>query len=177
MSFADIKAALPDYARDLKLNLSSILAEETLSPQQLHGTLVATALASRNRRLIQAAVAEAAGTLSDEAMRAAKAAAAIMGMNNVYYRFVHLASAEDYRTMPARLRMTVIGRPGVDKVDFELMSLAVSAINGCGMCIDSHEALLRKEGVSAEVIQSVIRIASVIHAIAATLDGEAAIAA
>ena len=177
MSFADIKAALPDYARDLKLNLSSILAEETLSPQQLHGTLVATALASRNRRLVQAAVAEAAGTLSAEAMRAAKAAAAIMGMNNVYYRFVHLASAEDYRTMPARLRMTVIGRPGVDKVDFELMSLAVSAINGCGMCIDSHEALLRKEGVSAEVIQAVIRIASVIHAIAATLDGEAAIAA
>lgn len=177
MSFADIKAALPDYARDLKLNLSSILAEETLSPQQLYGTLVATALASRNRRLIQAAVAEAAGTLSAEAMRAAKAAAAIMGMNNVYYRFVHLASAEDYRTMPARLRMTVIGQPGVDKVDFELMSLAVSAINGCGMCIDSHEALLRKEGVSAEVIQSVIRIASVIHAIAATLDGEAAIAA
>ena len=177
MSFADIKAALPDYARDLKLNLSSILAEETLSPQQLHGTLVATALASRNRRLIQAAVAEAAGTLSAEAMRAAKAAAAIMGMNNVYYRFVHLASAEDYRTMPARLRMTVIGRPGVDKADFELMSLAVSAINGCGMCIDSHEALLRKEGVSAEVIQAVIRIASVIHAIAATLDGEAAIAA
>ena len=177
MSFADIKAALPDYARDLKLNLSSILAEETLSPQQLHGTLVATALASRNRRLIQAAVAEAAGTLSAEAMRAAKAAAAIMGMNNVYYRFVHLASAEDYRTMPARLRMTVIGRPGVDKADFELMSLAVSAINGCGMCIDSHEALLRMEGVSAEVIQAVIRIASVIHAIAATLDGEAAIAA
>ena len=177
MSFADIKADLPDYARDLKLNLSSILSEETLSPQQLYGTLVATALASRNQRLIQAAVAEAAGTLSAEAMQAAKAAAAIMGMNNVYYRFVHLASADDYRSMPARLRMNVIGRPGVDKADFELMSLAVSAINGCGMCIDSHEALLRREGVSAEVIQAAIRIASVIHAIAATLDGEAAIAA
>jgi alkyl hydroperoxide reductase subunit D len=97
-------------------------------------------------------------------------------MNNIYYRFVHLASARDYKTLPARLRMNVIGKPGVEKVDFELWSLAVSAINGCGMCIDSHERELRRAGLGAEQIQAAVRIAAVVHAIAATLAGEAAAA-
>ncbi|MEC7576628.1 MAG: carboxymuconolactone decarboxylase family protein, partial [Pseudomonadota bacterium] len=79
--------------------------------------------------------------------------------------------------MQAKLRMNIIGNPGVDKVDFELWSLAVSAINGCGMCIDAHEAELLKHGLSKEQIQTAIRVGSVIHAIAATLDGEEAIAA
>ena len=94
-------------------------------------------------------------------------------MNNVYYRFTHLASAPDYKGLPARLRMNVIGKPGVDKVDFELWCLAVSAINGCGVCIDSHEKILRDAGLSAEQIQAAVRIAAVVHAVAATLDGEA----
>ena len=95
-----------------------------------------------------------------------------MGMNNVYYRFVHLASNKEYQTMPAKLRMNVIGNPGVEKADFELWSLAVSAINGCGMCIDAHEAELKKNGLSTEQIQTAVRIASVIAAVAALLDGE-----
>jgi alkyl hydroperoxide reductase subunit D len=106
-------------------------------------------------------------------MTAAKAAAAVMAMNNIYYRFTHLASATDYRTMPARLRMNVIGKPGVEKADFELWSLAVSAINGCGTCIDAHERELRAAGLSAEMIQAAVRIAAVVHAVAVTLESEA----
>ncbi len=64
-----------------------------------------------------------------------------MAMNNVYYRFTHLAGNQEYRNMPAKLRMNVIGATGIDKIDFELFSLAVSAINGCGMCIDAHVAV------------------------------------
>ena len=100
-----------------------------------------------------------------------------MAMNNIYYSFVHLANDPDYKTMPAKLRMNVIGKPGVEKVDFELWSLAVSAINGCGMCIEAHDHVLKQHGVSKEAIQQVVRIAAVIHAVAATLDGEAALAA
>jgi len=177
MSIETLKAGLPDYAKDLKLNLSSLLAETALTEQQRAGTFVASALAARNPALIAAILSDMTPVLSPEALAAAKAAAAVMAMNNIYYRFTHLASAPEYRTMPARLRMNVIGKPGVEKVDFELWSLAVSAINGCGMCIDAHEHELRKAGVSAEAIQAAVRIAAVVHAVAATLDGEQAQAA
>jgi alkyl hydroperoxide reductase subunit D len=177
MTIDKIRDALPDYAKDLKLNLSSLLNDSVLSEQQRWGTFLATALASRNARLIAAVSAEAAQRLSPEAVTAAKAAASIMAMNNIYYRFTHLASDPDYGTMPARLRMNVIANPGVEKADFELWSLAVSAINGCGKCIDAHDQVLRKAGVSREAIQQAVRIASVIHAVAATLDGEQSLAA
>ena len=175
MSLEQLKSALPDYAKDLKLNLSSLAGEAHLSEQQRAGTFLASAIASRNAAVIAAINAEFGSKLSPEAADAAKAAAAIMAMNNIYYRFVHLSSAADYKTLPARLRMNVIAKPGVEKVDFELWSLAVSAINGCGMCIDSHEHELRKAGLSAEQIQATIRIASVVHAVAATLEGEVAL--
>lgn len=177
MTIDKIRDALPDYAKDLKLNLSSLLNDSVLSEQQRWGTFLATALASRNARLIGAVSAEAGQRLSPEAVTAAKAAASIMAMNNIYYRFTHLASDPDYGTMPARLRMNVIANPGVEKADFELWSLAVSAINGCGKCIDAHDQVLRKAGVSREAIQQAVRIASVIHAVAATLDGEQSLAA
>jgi alkyl hydroperoxide reductase subunit D len=89
-----------------------------------------------------------------------------MAMNNVYYRFVHLASNKEYGQMPAKLRMNVIGSPGIDKADFELFSLAVSAQNGCGMCIDSHEKVLRQHGVNAETIQTAARVGAVMTAVA-----------
>lgn len=177
MSIDDLKAALPAYAKDLKLNLSSVLKTPGLTEQQLWGTALASALAARNGTVIRAISAAAHPNLSDEAVSAAKTAAAIMGMNNVYYRFVHLASDKNYATMPARLRMNAIAQPGIEPIDFELFSLAVSAINGCGMCIDSHEQVIVKKGVSREVIQDVVRIASVVHAIAATLDAEEKLAA
>jgi lipoyl-dependent peroxiredoxin subunit D len=177
MTIDAIKDMLPDYAKDLKLNLSSLLTDAVLTEQQRWGTLLATALAARNAPLIAAVAGEASQHLSPAAVSAAKAAASIMAMNNIYYRFTHLASDPDYATMPARLRMNVIANPGVDKADFELWSLAVSAINGCGKCIDAHDQVLRKAGISREAIQQAVRIASVIHAVAATLDGEASLAA
>lgn len=175
MSISTIKSQIPDYAKDVKLNLSSLASDETLTPQQHWGTFLASALASGNADVIAAVSAEAGQHLSAEAQEAAKAAAAIMAMNNIYYRFVHLAKNKEYATMPAKLRMNVIGKPGVDKVDFELWSLAVSAINGCGMCIDAHEAELKKAGLSSSEIQAAVRIASTVHAVAAVLDGEAAL--
>jgi alkyl hydroperoxide reductase subunit D len=174
MSLEALKARLPDYAKDLKLNLSTLAAEPGLTEQQRAGAFVASALASRNADVTAAIVAEFGPQLSPEALTAAKAAASIMAMNNIYYRFTHLVAASDYKTMPAKLRMNVIAKPGVEKVDFELWSIAVSAINGCGMCLDAHERVVREHGVSTEAVQAVVRIAAVVHAVAATLDGEAA---
>jgi alkyl hydroperoxide reductase subunit D len=177
MSIETLKSQLPEYAKDLKLNLASVAAEAALNEQQRWGALVATAIASRNGAIIRAVEAEARGKLSPEALAAAKTAAAIMAMNNVYYRFVHLVGQDDYRTMPARLRMNALAKPGVDKADFELWSLAVSAVNGCGMCIESHEKVLRDHGVSRESIQAAVRIAAVVHAVAVTLEAETTTAA
>ncbi len=176
MSLQDLRETLPGYAKDLKLNLSSLSREEGLTDQQKWGTFLASALAGRNETVIKALSAEAGQHLSAEAVEAAKAAAAIMGMNNVYYRFTHMVSEKNYATLPAKLRMQVIANPGVEKVDFELWSLAVSAINGCGMCVDSHDAVVRKGGLSTEQVQTAVRIAAVVHAVSAVLDGEAALA-
>src|SRR5690606_38388098 len=133
MSLESLKNRLPDYARDLKLDLGSLATEPGLTDQQRAGTFIATALAGRQPDVIRDIVAEFGPKLSEEALTAAKAAAAIMGMNNIYYRFVHMMAHEpnaNYKALPAKLRMNVIGKPGVDKVDFELWSLAVSAVNG-----------------------------------------------
>ncbi|WP_068084255.1 carboxymuconolactone decarboxylase family protein [Polycladidibacter stylochi] len=173
MSIDSLKSAVPDYAKDVRLNLGSLATDESLTEQQKYGLLVACGIASRNQSVKEALLAEAAPHLSAEALAAAKAAAVIMGMNNVYYRFVHLSSNKQYQTMPAKLRMNVIGKPGVDKADFELWSLAVSAINGCGMCIDSHEAVLRQAGVTAEMIQTAVRYAAIIQSAAVALEAEA----
>ncbi|NWG71943.1 MAG: carboxymuconolactone decarboxylase family protein [Parvularculaceae bacterium] len=177
MSLDALRESLPDYAKDIRLNLGTLAAESVLSDQQKHGTFLASALASRNAGVIRAVDAWAGAALSPEARNAAKAAAAIMAMNNVYYRATHLMAAKDYATMPAKLRMNVIGAPGVDKLDFELWALAVSAINGCGMCLDAHEKVVRKGGLSAEQVQAALRIAAAVHAAAAVLDGEEALAA
>jgi len=175
MSLDELKNQIPDYAKDIKLNLSSLANDESLTPQQLWGCFLASAIASRDSAVIAAITAEAQGNLSAGAFDAAKAAAAIMGMNNVYYRFVHIAGNKEYGNMPAKLRMNIIGNPGVDKADFELWSLAVSAINGCGMCIDAHEAELRKHDISASQIQTAVRIASTVHAAATVIGGENAL--
>ncbi len=166
MSFKEFADTLPDYAKDLRLNLGSMLNDQTLGDQRKYGLLLACAHGSGYRPLVAAAEAECAPKLSPEAANAARAAAAVMAMNNVYYRFVHLASNKEYGQLPARLRMNVIGNPGIEKDDFELFSLAVSAMNGCGMCIDSHEKVLQQHGVKAETIQAAARIASVMQAVA-----------
>jgi alkyl hydroperoxide reductase subunit D len=176
MSLDALRESLPAYAKDLSLNLSTLAGEESLSPQQKWGAFVASAYAVGSGPVIKAvdAAAREAG-LSEEAHAAAKGAAAIMGMNNVYYRSLHImAHGEEYRTLPARLRMTIIGNPGVEKTDFELWSTAVSAINGCGMCIDAHEAELKKHGVTNVQIQAALRIAAVVNGVSRVVEAERA---
>ena len=177
MSIESLKARLPDYAKDLKLNLGTVLTAPGLTQRQAWGTALASAIAARNPEVIAAIESEAGRHLDPTALNAVRAAAAIMAMTNIYYRFTHLVSAKDYASMPAKLRMTVIANPGVDAVDFELWSLAVSAINGCGQCIDAHERQVTAKGASRETVQNVIRIAAVIHAIAVTLNAEPAASA
>lgn len=169
MSLNDLARTLPDYAKDLRLNLSSLLTEQGLTDQQKYGCVVACAHAASYRPLIVEAEAEATAKLTEAGMTAAKAAASIMAMNNIYYRFIHLSANKEYATRPAKLRMNVIGAPGIDKADFELFSLAVSAVNGCGMCIDAHEKVLLAAGVSIDTIQTAVRIAAVIHGVARSL--------
>lgn len=170
MTIELLKERIPEFAKDVRLNLTSMASDETLGEQTKYGLLLATAIATRHPDVVAAIAAEAAEKLSPAAINAAKSAATIMAMNNVYYRFVHLASNKDYATMPARLRMNVIGNPGVDKTDFELWSLAVSAINGCGMCIDSHEKVLLQAGVSTATIQTAVRFAAIMQSVAVALE-------
>lgn len=175
MGVAALKDALPAYAKDTKLNLGSVTSTSQLTDQQLWGTVLATALATRSRQVIAELAEDAADHLSGEAFEAAKGAASIMAMNNVYYRATHLIGDETYSTLSTGLRMSIIGKPGVDKVDFELWCVAVSAVNGCGRCLESHEKVLRESGMSREHIQEALRIAAVVTATAATLDAEAAL--
>jgi alkyl hydroperoxide reductase subunit D len=163
---------IPDFARDIRLNLDSVLTAEGapgLAPGQIAAVALACAYAVESEELASAVLADHAGSLAPEAVTAAKGAAALMAMNNVYYRFLHLAEDKAFGKLPARLRMNLIGKPGVPKVDFELMSLAVSAISGCGACINSHVHEVRKGGVSDEGIQSAVRIGAVIQAASRSL--------
>lgn len=162
----ELKNQIPDYAKDLKLNLSQVLtANEDLSAPQIAGIALSVAYATRSPMLIEAIKSEAKNHLDEASIQATKAAASIMGMNNIYYRFVHLANDADYHKMPPQLRMNIMANPGVDKMDFELFSLAVSAINGCGLCMDSHAKTLQKSGLSKGAIQHAIRIAAVLNGV------------
>jgi alkyl hydroperoxide reductase subunit D len=174
LSLDALREQLPGYARDLSLNLSSLASETLLNDQQKWGCFLASAYAVGQPDTVKAI--EAAAQLSDEAMTAAKAAAAIMGMNNVYYRALHLMKNPEYATLPARLRMNIIANPGVDKADFELWSLAVSAVNGCGMCLDAHEEVLKKHAIPAVNIQAALRIAAVVNAVSRVIAAEKAAA-
>lgn len=173
MTLNELLDTVPAYAKDLKLNLSTLLQQQELNEQQIWGTVAASAIASRNPQVIQAVLAEAASHLSPQALEAAKSAAAIMGMNNIYYRFQYLSKNPKYASLPARLRMNVLRSHGVDPADFELWCTAVSAINGCGLCVDSHEQVLRGKGMSEELILAAVRLASVIHGLATVFDTEA----
>ena len=176
MSLDALIDSLPSSAKDLKLNYSSLVRNNgELTPQQLWGTVAATAIATRSAPLTAAVMDAASGQLSPQALEAAKVAATVMGMNNIFYRFQHLSSNEKYSTMGARLRMNVLRGHGVEEVDFELWSLAVSAINGCGKCLDAHERVVREKGASEELVMAVVRVAAVIHGLGVALDAAAAV--
>lgn len=178
MNVETLRDALPEYAKDLRLNLSSVLGEiPGMTASQQWGSALAVAIATRNADVQRAIAAEAATRLSPDEQNAARIAAAIMAMNNVYYRSLHLLENENYLKTPAGLRMNAMAQHSASKVDFELWALAVSAVNGCGMCIQSHQKKLVSEGVSDDIIRAAFRIAAVLQAVAVTLEAEANIPA
>ena len=166
-----LRDSIPDVARDIKLNLQNVLESGTLTPAQRWGVAIAAAVAARNERLRDAVLEDArAANVEANVIDDALAAAALMAMNNVYYRFRHMIQSETYSQKPARLRMNRIARPAANKVDFELMCLAVSAIEGCEMCIRSHEAVVVQGGLSEEQVHDAVRIAATINAAALALE-------
>lgn len=173
MSLDTLKDLVKDYGRDIRINLDSVLSAEGapgLSDTQIYGTFLASAYATKSEKLKELAEEVVSGKLGVEEIEGIKAAVTIMGMNNIYYRYLHLLEGQDeLKKLPAKLRMTVIGKPGIEKVNFELYSLAVSAITGCGMCINAHVHEVKKGGIEELGIQSAIRIASVTNATAQAL--------
>jgi alkyl hydroperoxide reductase subunit D len=165
-----IRESLPGAAKDVKLNLQTVFQSTTLTPAQIWGTAIASAIASRNQTLAHAVLIDAQGKLEVEAIEDAKAAAALMSMNNVYYRFRHMIGKESYSSKPARLRMNWIAKPLSNKTDFELFCLAVSAINGCEMCIRSHEQVVVDADINEDQVHDVVRIAAAINAAAVSLE-------
>jgi alkyl hydroperoxide reductase subunit D len=170
MSLDALLESIPPFAKDIKLNLGAVLRQTELNPQQLWGTALACAIAARNPSVLNAISVESRAHLSEQAADAARTAASIMSMNNVYYRFLHLTENEKYKTIPARLRMQGIRTHGVDAADFELWCTAVSAINNCKTCVASHEQVLREKGITEDQVAAAIRIAAVVHAAAVVLD-------
>jgi alkyl hydroperoxide reductase subunit D len=173
MTLESLRAAIPDFAKDLRLNLESVLAETGapgLAERQIRAIAYASAIASRHRPLTDALSAQAATVLSPAELDGVRTAAALMAMTNVYYRFTHLVGDAEYATLRAGLRMNAMANPGIDKPTFELCALAVSAVNGCGACLESHEKVLRQHGLPAQAIQGAARIAAVVHAVAVTLE-------
>jgi alkyl hydroperoxide reductase subunit D len=169
-SLETLRNALPASAKDIKLNLQSVLQAESLSPAQRWGVAVASAIAARNPQLRAAVIEQAGREVDASVLDDAAAAASLMAMNNVYYRFRHMVGKPSYADRPARLRMNRLVNPATNKVDFELFSLAVSAINGCETCVRAHEEVVTKGGLSEDQVNDAVRIASVIHAAAVALE-------
>ena len=166
-----LREQLPDAARDIKINLTNVLQPGALNAAQTWGVALSTAYAARNEKLTRALLADAkTAGVEDAVMEDAKAAAILMGMNNVYYRFRHLVGKEDYSQKPARLRMMRLSQVATNKVDFELFCLAVSAVNNCETCIKSHEAVVIEGGLSTDQVHDAVRIGGVIQAAAVALE-------
>jgi alkyl hydroperoxide reductase subunit D len=167
MRLEELKERIPDYGRDIRLNLDAVLSEEGspgLTPRQIWGTALTCAYAVGNGEVVRTVLREGEAHLDESLRTAAQAAATIMAMNNVYYRALHLMEDAELKKLPARLRMNVIGKPGVPKEEFELMCFAVSALAGCGQCLTAHLSELRKAGVAEAGVQSALKIASVLNA-------------
>ena len=165
-----LRNAIPDAAKDLRLNLGNVLQPGTLTKEQVWGTAVACALAARNPQLRQATLEDALLHVGPEVVEDAKAAAALMGMNNVYYRFKHMVARDEYAQKPARLRMQRLVQVATNKTDFELFCLAVSAINGCESCVRSHERVVIEGGLTEDQVNDAVRIAATMHGVAVALE-------
>jgi alkyl hydroperoxide reductase subunit D len=175
----ELRQSLPDAARDIKLNLAAVLEGGSLTPAQRWGVAVASAITTGHHDLRDAVVAEAvAAGVTPAVLDDARAAAALMAMNNVYYRFRHLVGKPSYGELPARLRMNRLARPATSRTEFELYSLAVSAINACESCVRAHERAVLEGGLGEEQVNDAVRIAATIAATAVALElGEGTAAA
>jgi alkyl hydroperoxide reductase subunit D len=164
----ELKSSIPDFAKDAKINLGSLvsLENQVLSAKQVFGSALTAAYVIKNKSLTSAIENEANQILSEAEIKAAKTAAVLMAMNNIYYRFTHISHDKEYSQMPAGLRMQGIANHGIDKIDFEVFSLAASIINGCGMCIDAHANQLLKHGHNKSQVQMVAKIAATINSVA-----------
>jgi alkyl hydroperoxide reductase subunit D len=166
-----LRAAIPDGAKDIRLNLETVLQPGTLTATQRWLVSLACAFAARNARLSAGLAAEArAAGVGEDVIDDARAAAAIMAMNNVYYRFRHVVGKASYSERPARLRMNRLARPAGSRADLELACLAVSAINGCEACMRSHEAAVLEGGLTEDHVHDAVRIAATVHAAAVSLE-------
>lgn len=166
---------LPEEAADLKANAERVLAGESLDTVQTWGTALAAAYFIRHRPLTKAirADAEAAG-LSSADLSDAKGAAAIMGMNTVYFRFRHIMHTDAYSQKAFNLRMMRMKQVATDQTHFELYSIGPAALAGCELCLKAHEAAVKKGGLNEENVHDAVRIASVLHGIAVALEMEPA---
>jgi lipoyl-dependent peroxiredoxin subunit D len=166
-----LKERIPDYAKDVRLNLDGVIARSSLEPADALGAALAAAFAAKSKTIVDAI--RGSGQLSDVDTNAALSAAALMGMNNIWYPYVEMANDEDLRTQRAELRMNAYAtHGGVDKKRFELFALAASIVGKCHFCVTSHYKLLKESGLSAQQLRDVGRIAAVISAAANALAAE-----
>jgi alkyl hydroperoxide reductase subunit D len=166
-----LREQFPDAARDIKINLTNVLQPGALNAAQTWGVAIATAYAARNETLTKAVIADAkAAGIEEAVLEDAKAAAILMGMNNVYYRFRHIIGKEEYEQKLARLRMMRLKQVATNQVDFELLCLAVSAVNNCQACVQSHEHVVLEGGLTTDQVHDAVRIAATIHAAALALE-------
>jgi len=166
-----IKDQIPDYAKDIRLNIDSVLSRSSLDQADALGAALAAAYAAKSKFLIDAI--RGSGLLSEGDINAALTAAALMGMNNVWYPYVEMAGDDDLSTQRAELRMNAYAtHGGVEKRRFELFALSASAIGKCHFCIGSHYKLLKEIGMTVVQLRDVGRIAAVIGAAAQVLAAE-----
>jgi len=160
-----IKSSIPDHAKDIKLNLDNVIKRSGLDPIDIHACALAAAISSGNGPL--AFQIEMNGILLDTPeLQAAKTAASLMGMNNVYYPFVEMVDDEQLKNLPAGLRMNAYANHGgVTKLKFEMYALCASIVGKCHFCVKSHYDLLKKEGMTVQQLQAVGKIAAVINSI------------
>ena len=164
-----LKERIPEYAKDIRLNLDAVIARSSLEPADAIGVALASAYAARSKVIVDAI--RASGQLSDVDTNAALSAAALMGMNNVWYPYVEMAEDPDLKTQRPELRMNAYAtHGGIDRKRFELFALAASIVGKCHFCIGSHYKLLKDNGVTAQQLRDVGRIAAVVQAAALAIE-------
>ena len=163
-----IKEALPEYAKDTRLNLDAVINRSTLNSTVASGCALAAAMATGNGKL----VTFIQSGMEDVTERdAALTASALMAQNNIWYPFVEMANDNQLKGLPAQLRMNAIANHGGStKINFEAYSLAASIVGKCHFCVNAHYDLLKKEGMTIEQLRDIGRIASVINSVAKVLN-------